>query len=176
MLEPAEIAEFYAYFIPNIPARVKDSRLWVGKAAAAKDIRNYLNYTYSDGKRLIGCDGHRLHWIETEEYKEGFYIPATLDQVEDQGDYPGIDKVIPDTHSRDARHYKTADFEVFDIRDFGLVYDLPNGTRLKKQYVDQAFNRDTEMRIYLSDPDSMQAVKLESLDGIRHAAIMPIKK
>ena len=181
-----ELAQLYSYFIPPIPAKTKNPLLWVGLAAAKVEVRNFLNFSYCDGDRLIGCDGHRVHWVAVSDMEPGYYIPSTLDLIADQGQYPDIDRVIPVTHSADAQvctlsdfnlvesHYKRLDGKKPVIQ---LCYDLPNGTRVLKKYVDAAYNRDKTMTVYLPQGDkNMTAIKLESIDGMRHAVIMPIHK
>lgn len=170
-----ELAEIYAYFIPAIPKKSANPELWAAVATAKKDVRDYLNYLYSDGERLIGCDGHRIHWIETDR-ETGYFHPSTLDKLDNKGGYPDIDRVIPETYSADLQQHKRTGFDVVECGgDYGLAYALPNGSRLLKRYVDEAYSRDSEMLIYMRDADNTESMKFESLDGKRHAVIMPIR-
>lgn len=173
-LNDRETAELFSYFIPATPQRAKTPQQWVARAAAAKDIRNYLNFVYSDGERLIATDGHRLHWIETEEYPKGYYIPSTLDAITCNDTYPDIDRVIPATYAKDCQQCKLSEFKVIDTGKHGLAYKLPNDTYVNKKYLAAVYNRDAEMLLYLPG-DSLTSIKAESLDGKRHAVVMPVR-
>jgi hypothetical protein len=175
-----ELAQLYSFFIPPIPAKTKNNRLWVGRAAAHNHTRNCLNYTYYDGTRLIGSDGNRVHWIKTDGMEKCYYIPATMDAVSNQGDYPDIDKVTPSTYAAERGQYRLKDFDLVEMTfkiagvkkpTITLCYTLPNGIRLAKKYVTEAYNRDKEMVVYLPEDENPTSIKLESIDGKRHCLI-----
>jgi hypothetical protein len=84
----------YKHFAPSKPKNVKEPWQWVAKAVAKNDVRGMLCWLYSDGERLIGCDGHRLHIIPTD-LPNGYYDPKTCDPVSFDMQYPDIDRVIP---------------------------------------------------------------------------------
>lgn len=95
--KPADLetlAALYAYFLPPIPKTAKTPEEWIFKAVAKKDVRHYLKYAYSDGKRLIGTDGHRLHFAPTS-LPEGYY-DSQLNLCDVDARYPDVDRVIPD--------------------------------------------------------------------------------
>jgi hypothetical protein len=92
---PACVLEaLYKHFAPSAPKNVKEAWQWAAKAVAVKDARGMLCHLYSDGKRLIGCDGHRLHIVPTA-LPVGYYDPKTCDPVDYDAQYPDIDRVIP---------------------------------------------------------------------------------
>lgn len=170
-----ELAIFYSFFIPPIPAKAKTLEQWVAKAVAKKDVRQYLNYIYSDGARLIAADGHRLHWIETTAYPEGLYIPGTMDKVALDARYPDIDRVIPKTYTADKTIISLAELPVIETKQGGLAYKLANGTHLMKKYLDTMANREKEVYVWIVENSVFEAVYLESIDGQHKAVIMPIR-
>lgn len=87
-------AHLYAFFQPGIPAKPKTPEQWVARAVAVKDVRFDLNYLYSDGKRLMGMDGHRLHIIPTE--RPAGYYDKQLSPVVVDHPYVDVDRVIPE--------------------------------------------------------------------------------
>lgn len=108
-----ELARFYRAYSPAHPAKPKIPEQWVWKAVAKNDVRNYLNYAYSDGRRLIGTDGHRMHVWHTTLYSPGFYDKNMVRIHEPEfARYPEIDRVIP--NAKNTKHLKTPDdFKVF---------------------------------------------------------------
>lgn len=94
-LTQQEAHRLYLYFAPK-GGKVRTPFEWVASFAAIKDVRYYLQYVYSDGKRIVATNGHILAWHETSEYPEGYYNATTGDRVEGvEAKYPDIDRVIP---------------------------------------------------------------------------------
>lgn len=165
-----EAAALYAYFMPSVPARPKTPEQWVARAVAVNDVRAYLKYLYSDGKRLIASDGHRLHLCPTE-LPEGYY-DTNLQPLDSKnmGKYPDVDRVTPkdgETHTVTA--------EQLQVEEFGkpvtYVYRLPHGVMVNKKYWDDAASH-LETTTYLVGES--RAVRIDYEDG-RLAVIMPLR-
>jgi len=89
-----QIESLLKYFLPASPAVPKTPEQWCAKAVAGKnDVRYYLRYLYSDGSRLVGTDGHRMHLTSTD-WAEGFYCPKTGARVDIDAKYPDIGHVL----------------------------------------------------------------------------------
>jgi len=103
-LSDSQISELLRYFAPKAPKTPKTLFDWVSQAVAKKDVRPYLNYVYSDGERIIGCNGHVLLVAPTGQYGKGYYCPKTKNHVESINyNYPEIDRLLPRT-STDCTH------------------------------------------------------------------------
>jgi len=74
-------------------AKAKSPIEWLSKHRANKDEWSHLSYLYSDGKRLIATDGHRLALLPTV-LAPGFY-DDDLNKLDVDHTYPNIDRVIP---------------------------------------------------------------------------------
>lgn len=95
-LSDYELAQIYAYFVESsAPAVVKSPDDWIRKAIAKNDVRYYLNDLYSDGKRHIGTDGHRLHIHTPQQALAAGWYDVDGVQIEITADYPAVDRVIP---------------------------------------------------------------------------------
>ena len=172
-LTEQDCAELYSFFLPSLPAQAKTLEQWVAKAVGDRDVRFYLNYLYSDGKYLIGTDGHRMHRIGTK-LKAGYYDKA-LSKVE-------VDYKYPDT----ARFWETRKGEqTFDIvlADLPVVeietgcywaYEIRIPGKKKRVYVNRpylvdAVNRAEGGKVTVLDSDSHVIV-----DG--NAVVMPMRR
>ena len=95
--ESTDLQSLMLYFAPKAGGKVNTAEQWVSTFAATKDIRDYLNYVYSDGTRLVATNGHILAWIPTSLPK-GYYHAKTFDRVPDMDDirYPDVSRVIPE--------------------------------------------------------------------------------
>lgn len=90
------LAELYAYFTPPVPKVPKTREQWVSLAIGKKDVREHLNYLYSDGNTLVATDGRRLHSTPTD-LPAGYYDTA-LNRVDITTRYPDIDRLsVPDS-------------------------------------------------------------------------------
>lgn len=135
-LDTAEAVALYAYFLPPVPAKPKTPEQWVAKAVAKKDVRFYLEFLYSDGKRLMGTDGYRLHICPTE-IPAGFYDRA-LNRCEVEARYPNVDQVIPKWDEEAAVTVTSAKLPVELIDGKILAYRLPTGGIVNRQYWEEA--------------------------------------
>ncbi len=90
---PTELEGLYKYFMSPVPSKPKTMPQWVSKATPKNDVRLYLNYLYSDGTTLYGCDGHRIHWAP-DTRPEGYYCPKSFHAIEHQGTYPDVERII----------------------------------------------------------------------------------
>lgn len=167
-----DLADIYAWFMPPIPAKAKTPQDWVAKAMAKDDIRDYLNYLYSDGTRLIATDGHRLHLCPTD-LPEGYYDAAGTSC--DVGfTFPDVDRVIPALDGLLGLPV-TESFPV-EVNKFDMhCYRLPDGPLVQKSYLDAAINRESTGTIYYSPDDNGRAIRVH-LGGDRLAVIMPVRE
>ena len=170
-----ELSTIYAYFLPNVSkAKAKTNELWVSRAVAKDDVRKYLNYAYAHDGKLWGCCGQRMHWIESS-MSDGYYQPATFDVVNCDLKYPNIERVIPNDQRPNTK-LKLSDLKIELSADNKLKYVyMPCGTVFNLSYMSDAFNCDAEM-LYDPNADISDRLLLTSLDGIRHAVIMPMRK
>ena len=176
-----QLAELFSFFMPPVPAAAKTPAQWVAKAAAKDDVRYYLNNVYSTGTTLIATNGHHMHWIETDEYAEGYYLPNTLDAVNVDAKYPNTDRVIPKRVASERHRIALEDLEVKQVswqvegkETLLTSYVLPNGTTVQKNYLDAAFNREYDMFAWLPK-EKNSTIRLQSIDGVRNAVIMPVR-
>jgi hypothetical protein len=173
-LTQTDLAKVYAFFLAGSKTAKTDPEKWVAQAVAGnKDIRPYLHRVYSDGSRLIGCDGNRLHWIETDRPK-GYYDSKTL-LADDTCNirYPDIDRIIPDKSKCEQVEATIADLPIDSATLNGKLtpcYQLPNGALIHKTQLDQAANGCKSVSLYYSD--RLNPVLIESLDGTRHAVVI----
>ena len=155
-----EIAPLYTYFMPPIPAKAKTPEQWVGKAVGKKDVRYYLNFYYSDGRRLIGCDGSRVHLIPTE-LSEGYY-DAALHPIDPQGRYPDIDRVVEMSGSEEYTVINSElPAEPRPKAESGYGYRMPHGGIVDKRYWDEATKGDA-ITTYAVANDNM---RIDFTDG-----------
>lgn len=173
--EAEALANLYAYFLPNKPKKAKNDLEWVSKAVAVQDVRYYLNYLHEAKGKLTATDGHRLHWIETVKDR-GFMAPMTGDVVSCDGQFPEIDRVIPKlspTHIlRVSELVKTSKAHNNKLYQ---QYIFPNGSMFNAKYVDDAVNGEDQF-LWNPKADEDVAIHISSLDGVRNAVIMPIRK
>lgn len=171
------LATLYSYFLPNAPKQAKTDLEWISKAVGKMDVRNYLNYLYCDGNKLVATDGHRLHWMESVPYHEGFYVPVTGEAIEDQGTYPNVERVIPTRQANTL--IKISELivdssEIANGRPFA-VYQFPNGSWFQAQFIDEAFNGEDEM-LWNPETEENQSIHLQTKDGKRNAVVMPMRR
>lgn len=93
---PEQLAVLYAHFQPTNAAKPKTTTAWLNTATAKKDVRGYLTYVHAKDGNLTGCDGHRVHHAPTT-LDDGYYDKSG-NKIDDQGKYPDINRVIPDTN------------------------------------------------------------------------------
>ena len=169
----AEMAQLYAYFMPKTPAKPKTPEAWVALAMAKNDVREYLQFLYSDGKRLMATDGHRLHIVPTE-LPEGYY-DKQLNKLENiEYRYPEVDRVIPENYSMTldpkelkAIHYGTEDGKAPRVAwAFGEL-------AINKPYLDQAL-LGFPMDQLIKHGGKDKAILIEDGEG-RLAVIMPVR-
>ena len=78
-----DVERLFLYFAPEKSAKgAKDAFSWVALASGVKEIRQCLNYAYSDGLTLWATDGHRMHWCPTL-LEKGYYCPKTRARIPD---------------------------------------------------------------------------------------------
>lgn len=172
----ADLANLYAYFLPSKPKTAKNDLEWVSKAVAVKDVRYYLNYLHEASGKLVGTDGHRMHWIETKQDR-GYLAPMTGDVVSCDGTYPNIERVIP--HHLSPTHV----LRVSELGKSSVIpskgrpipqYIFPNGSKFNAQFIDEAVNGADEF-LWNPQQDAGFSIYISSLDGVRNAVIMPMR-
>jgi len=78
-------------------AKAKTLEKWVSLAVDENDVREVLQYVYSDGERIVGTNGHCMHIWKTTKYDPGYYKPgAKLEKVHDVDwkEYYNVDRLI----------------------------------------------------------------------------------
>lgn len=171
-LDDYQLGILYAFFLPPVGAVAKTPEQWIHKAVAGKDVRGYLNWAYSDGKRLIGTDGRRLHVVQGE-WPVGYYDKA-MNPVDDKGRYPDIDRVIPS--SKAPRH----DMPVGDLNAAPIIEGKPAlrvevipGTWVNRGYWLDA-TRGQNVDCLRREDGEGSTVRIDYADG-RVAVIMPVR-
>lgn len=140
-LSEIELDSLVKYFAPAMPAKPKNAFQWVAKAAAKKDVRDYLNYVFvTEEGEAQATDGHRVHRAFVEGYDPGYYCPKTglkIDGGPKNGKFPDVDRVMGNFPSKyDCR--LTEEDLTQSLNDKGLaVYDIEPGL-FNAQYIDQA--------------------------------------
>lgn len=173
--DPNDWAEVYAGLLrPRVSrAKPKTARAWVAKAVAQKDVREALNYIYSDGERIMATDGHRLH-IHEVEAETGFSEPNG-DRVKLPGKvFPDIDRVIPSGKLKKyAENLRACPRET--SRGYGDVVCLPCGRAIREPYLIDALAGDETLKYEVKaiDPPYQTPIKLHTRYGI--AVIMPVR-
>ena len=165
-----DISRLYSYFMPPVPAKPKTAEQWVAKAMAKADVRYYLNYLYSDGKRLLATDGHRLHAMPTD-LEAGFYN-TDLVKVDVDARYPDTNRVIPDVSCWAISRFVLAEAEAVDVQDWGLAVEVAPNTWIRRQYMVDAMRGESEVNVYYRDKRT--AVRIDYDDG-GMAVLMPIR-
>ena len=164
-----EVAKFYAYFLPTVPAKKRTATDWIAQALGVKDIREYLRYMYSDGEWLYSSDGHRAHRVPTD-LEPGFYDSAS-NRIELTETYPPISeifgRVLADTPG-EWYDTKPTDLEVIALST-GDTYVTECGKYFNVVYVKQAVNWQAVKRWTITGCSGM-AIELE---GGGQALIMP---
>lgn len=167
-----QLAQLYSQFLPNAPAKAKTPEQWVAKAKGVSDVRYYLNNLWSDGKQLVGTDGHRLHLCPTE-LPEGFYN-TELEPVTVDGKYPEFERSIPTVKSeRDWRSVHLSDLELKEPRGVMAVQVLPD-TWVNRKYLLATLNGQTSFEV--AQPGGANcAIKFRLDNPDLVAVILPIR-
>lgn len=79
-------------FAPSPPAKPKDAFDFVRRAVSTDEARYNLTYVRATGSEIMATDAHRLHRAPSD-LPEGFYCPKTGAKVDDDVEFPGIEKV-----------------------------------------------------------------------------------
>jgi len=176
LVDPLDLAAMYAAFTPKHPAKPKTMEQWCWKAVAKKDVRHYLNFAYSDGRRLMATDGHRLHIWKTKKYTPGFYDSnMNMAHGTDFAKYPDVDRVIP-LRTKVAKVAMPHELEVRHQQVNGKpvpVYVLDDLVMINKELVDQALSGFDEPIIRFDDATT--AIKIEDGEIGKTAVVMPMR-
>ena len=96
-LQDLEKAALLQHFMPSLPAKLsfRDKFAHCAKAAAKKDIREYMNYVYCNGERIVATDGHMLvHHSNDDDLEMGFYHPKTKEKISLDHRYPDYERLF----------------------------------------------------------------------------------
>lgn len=122
----------------------KNDAAWVHLAVGVKDIRYYLNWDYSDGKRLMATDGHRLHIATGITRPAGWYDKGgqMLTLADEEGwEYPDVDRIIPRLSDCAAYAAVLSELESGEIPGISrkgkklLAVKLPCGRWIQSRYM-----------------------------------------
>ena len=150
-LDLFEAEKLYKYFMPKTKSKVAKSAIeWCAKAVSKKDIHEMLRYLYSDGKRLMATDGHRLHVIETD-LDEGYYCPHTFQKVDLDTSYPTIDRIIPD-----YKKLEFVDLSTIETKSGRYITKSINGVLFQEKYLFDASNNNDLINIAVN-PECVNA-------------------
>ena len=139
------LAKLYAFFMPPV-TKIKGPFHWLVKARGNKDVRYYLNYVYSDGKRLISTDGHRAHVVYGNERPAGWYDDnEQLAHDPDWATYPNIDAVLPCKGSSFTLDIKKLPIHTVDLKTH--LYVMSDGFGMNKKYIDEACGLSPEYKL-----------------------------
>jgi len=167
-----DLADLYAYFLPKV-TKAKNWWQWLALARGQKDVRYYLNYIHSDGKRLLATDGYRVHVMLSSEYPSGYYTDEMV-RVDDMDgtQYPDIDSVIP-VSGLSRVDTDPGQWPIQQIGHKVYAYVLPGDTGVNKQYVDQAISLMERPVFYVTNKTSPMLIRDEVSNHF--AVIMPLK-
>lgn len=169
-----QVAKLYRAFTPKHPAKPKTQEQWVWQAVAVKDVRLYLNFAYSDGSRLIGTDGHRMHVWKTNKYAPGYYDKNMIRVHETSWNrYPEIDRVVPDEKKLTVTVYKS-DFEIIHTGDAKRPYPVMKHDDIAcdASYMESACSGLTEPKIMYNEPTNALLV-IDNAANNHFAVVMP---
>jgi len=164
VLSDDDMANLYAFFLPNIPKNKNDFQ-WV-YSAVATDHRYYLNYVYVTDGEMVATDGIRLH-VASTDLADGFYDKAET-RVDVDATFPDYKRVIP---APKQPYTWIAEYcEVIDGGDKKQMYRLANGAGVNKRLWDAA-TQGAPIVDYDAE-NELSPIRVE-LDGNRFAVVMP---
>lgn len=168
-LTECEIQALLLHFAPKPPVIPKSAEVWAAKAVAKKDRRTYLNYLYSDGSNLYGCDGHRLAWVTTTKPK-GYYCPKTFLPVPDMDgvNYPDVSRVIPAL--KDQHYFAVDALEVVVKEGIANHYEI-GGQAFNAAYVNDAITGSGKITIQ----EAAEGSPLRGFCDFGQFVIMPMR-
>lgn len=94
------------YFAPPIPKKPKTPMEWVARAAAKKDVRDFLNYIHVKDRIPYASDGHRLHKGNEVNLPDGVYDPKTLIEVNTHNEWHTFKRLIDECPISDSDLWK----------------------------------------------------------------------
>lgn len=182
-------APVYRFMLGNIQAgpaaAKKDPRAWVWLAVDEKDVRYYLNGAYSDGARLMGTNGHRVHIVNGISSPAGWYDKAgeRLKMADEENwKYPDVDQVIPDPAKCSTYTAVLSDLEAVEVPSDAkngkkwIGVNLPCGRQVNRKYlVDALAGHPAGEFTYHAMPDCDDTpIRIDYADRV--AVIMPMRK
>ena len=147
-------------------------------AVAKKDAREYLKYVFSDGKRIMASDGHRVHY-GFSELEKGYYCPKTKLKIEDDaflGKFPDIDKVLA-TKSSSHLTFDKDFLSIIKRTEKINVYKISDSVGVNCSYLQDALQEGNIFTIDKSEKEHIngyiRVYGVNSLEG--HYTIMGIR-
>ena len=163
-----QMAMLYSYFMPPMPKRAATMFEWAAKATYAKDVRQYCQFVYCDGKFIICTDGHRLHYAPSDGREVGYYHAITGDKVQEDSRFPDWLRVIPPADEGVKVDCALSDLHV--VEHYKTPCLVIEGVKFNRQYVLEALNGENTLRGYVS-----RGILFLDLPGERHAVIMSLR-
>ena len=151
----------------------KDAFAWLAQAASNDTTRLVLNSVYVDKENIVAADGRRLHIMPAGDKKEGYY-DIQGHKVEDQGNYPNYNRVIPQGYKADYMKLELSQSdlrtdEVIGVTDCLVMGDEP----FNLKFVKEALAYDKTATVYYMNQGG--PVIFEMKEG-RKVVIMPIRR
>lgn len=174
------IEALYKYFLPTPPKKAKTAAQWVAKAVAdKKDVREYLRYVYSDGEHLVATDGHRIHWIKTNDYPAGYYCPKSLERVDYDAKYPDWKRASQGTDTpEDLASYSLGDLPLhpqeYNKKTYCYhVLKSKDGedVGVDSRYLDAAINGDKTVQLSIGGPKDI----IKGINEFGNFVVMPFR-
>jgi len=173
-LDNRQLSSLLVYFAPAAPKKPKTLFDWVKKATAKKDVRNYLNYVYSDGERIYASNGHIVLMVNTGQYDSGYYCPKTSikDSTVDY-QYPDISRcVVPRNNMVDAPIKRSYEYNTAMKQERVVIGEHVYDTA----YVQMMDNYPGTNDTYLQQQTGKGTLVLKSYTGEVLGVVMALRK
>lgn len=173
------LARLYKHFIPALPKKPKTPFQWVSKAKSKEETRYYITEMYVRNNVLYATDGDRMHYINVDGYKDGYYTLNTkgddIVPIELDGNFPQVEKIIPEKKNHDT--FKLDDL-VIDNGFEQLAYKIDifgTSCYVNKKYMDDILSITDKTQIidvYTFNPKKETPLLIEI--GQYNAVLMPL--
>ena len=168
------LAQLYCQFLPAVKAGSKkdhrDDLKWVALAVERSHPVYSLRFIKSDGRRIIGCDGHLMHVVETGNYPIGYYDIAG-NEAAGEHSYPEIDPALDTALAGEKSILAGKTIKSDGYIDGAGRYTIIKDGRFRYDNLKKMVG-DNTVDMYYSGPDKPLAVKY----GNRIAVLMPLRR
>jgi len=172
-----QLAVFYSFFLSKSKKPVNKFD-WLRSACGKTENwgRECLQYIYSDGKKLVSTDGHRMH-IVYEKYPIGYYDRAGVKLATNFGEYPDIDKLIPQNNTKEFIFLNQQKHSINNGNGVPIVYI--GGTWFNVKFIQEALCGENKMTLlYTVDAvkkggNPLKAIRFETKYG--DALVMAVR-